>query len=138
MGDADRTTVIQGWIEQLQAGESSAREGLFRSVHDRLRLLARKMLWDYPGVARWEEPDDVLQNVFIRLERALCTSIPSTALDFLKLAAAQIRRELIDMARHYGGPQGLGAHHFTPAGIKITWMAEGDPPETTLRSSDKT
>jgi RNA polymerase sigma-70 factor (ECF subfamily) len=32
------------------------------------------------------------------------------------LAAAQVRRELIDLARRYQGPQGLGAHHATRAG----------------------
>jgi RNA polymerase sigma-70 factor (ECF subfamily) len=131
MGAADRTTVVQGWIDQLRAGDSSAREGLIRSVNDRLRLLARKMLRGYPGVARWEEADDVLQNVFIRLERALSTSVPPTALDFFRLAAHLIRHELIDLARHYGGPQGLGAHYLTPA-VKIMGTADGNPPETTL------
>ena len=29
----------------------------------------------------------------------------------MRLAAACIRRELIDLARHYYGPEGFGAHH---------------------------
>ena len=32
---------------------------------------------------------------------------------FLRLAAVQIRREMIDMARHYHGPHGMAAHHVT-------------------------
>ncbi len=45
---------------------------------------------------------------------------PGDVRHFDHLAAAQIRRELIDLARHYRGPEGLGAHHHTdgadPAG----------------------
>ena len=32
---------------------------------------------------------------------------------FFRLAALQIRRELIDLARHYQGPQGMGKAHQT-------------------------
>jgi RNA polymerase sigma-70 factor (ECF subfamily) len=50
------------------------------------------------------------------------------------LAAAQVRRELIDLARHYQGPRGLGAHHATRAGhgdsAEGVAMAEAVP-ETT-------
>jgi RNA polymerase sigma-70 factor (ECF subfamily) len=34
-----------------------------------------------------------------------------TARDFFRLAALHIRRELLDLARHYYGPQGQGPHH---------------------------
>lgn len=36
---------------------------------------------------------------------------PPTVRDFFRLAAWHIRRELIDLARHYFGPEGLGANH---------------------------
>ena len=64
------------------------------------------MLKGYPGVARWEQTDDVAQNALIRMDRAL-RAIPRRRLpDFSRLAAAQVRRELIDLARHYFGPRG--------------------------------
>jgi RNA polymerase sigma-70 factor (ECF subfamily) len=75
--------------------------------------MARKMLKGYPGVARWEQGDDIAQNALIRLDRALRSVTPPTARDFFRLAAAEVRRELIDLARHYYGPRGLGAHHFS-------------------------
>jgi RNA polymerase sigma-70 factor (ECF subfamily) len=110
---SDQTTVIQGWIDRLRAGDDSARAALLDCASERLRRLARKMLKSYPGVARWEQDDDVLQNALIRLDRALRGVTPPTARDFFRLAAAQIRRELIDLARRYSGPEGLGAHHST-------------------------
>ena len=82
---------------------------------ERLTRIAAKMLKGYPGVARWEQGDDVAQNALIRLDRALRAVTPPTARDFFRLAAAQVRRELIDLARHYYGPRGLGAHHATQA-----------------------
>lgn len=116
MAHEDRTTVIQEWIDRLQAGDDSARGALLECACDRLTRLTRTMLKGYPGVRRWEETDDILQNALLRLDRALGAVTPPTARDFFRLAAAQIRRELIDMARRYRGPEGLGAHHSTCAG----------------------
>jgi RNA polymerase sigma factor (sigma-70 family) len=112
----DHTTVIQDCIDRLRAGDETARAAILSCAGDRLKRLARKMLKGYPGVARWEQGDDVAQNALIRLDRALCSVTPPTARDFFRLAAAQVRRELIDLARHYYGPRGLGAHHATRTG----------------------
>jgi RNA polymerase sigma-70 factor (ECF subfamily) len=116
MARENHTTVIQGCIDRLRVGDESARAALLDCTADRLTRLARKMLKGYPGVARWEQTDDVAQNALIRLDRALRAVAPPTARDFFRLAAAQVRRELIDLARHYQGPRGLGAHHATRAG----------------------
>ena len=116
LAHADQTTIIQGWIDRLRQGDDCAGAALLDCATARLARLARKMLKGYPGVGRWEQTDDVLQNALIRLDRALKTVAPPTARDFFRLAAAQIRRELIDLARRYSGPEGLGAHHSTCAG----------------------
>jgi RNA polymerase sigma-70 factor (ECF subfamily) len=71
------------------------------------------MLKGYPNVRRWEQTDDVLQNATLRLHRTLQQLPVGTARDFFRLAALHIRRELLDLARHYYGPQGQGAHHAT-------------------------
>jgi RNA polymerase sigma-70 factor (ECF subfamily) len=117
---ADQTTVIQGWIDRLRAGDESARAALLDCACERLTRLAAKMLKGYPGVGRWEQTGDVLQNALIRLDRALKTVTPPTARDFFRLAATQIRRELIDLARRYSGPEGLGARH-------ASWAGDGQP-----------
>ena len=80
------------------------------AVCERLQTLAHVMLRDYPRVKRWEETADVLQNALIRLHRALQTVIPPSPRDFFRLATLQIRRELVDLARHYYGPEGIGAN----------------------------
>ncbi len=73
-------------------------------------------LQNYPGVRRWEETDDVLQNAVLRLLRALRDVRPSSMREFFGLASVQIRRELLDLAKHYYGPEGAGAHHASRAG----------------------
>jgi RNA polymerase sigma-70 factor (ECF subfamily) len=134
MAHEDHTTVIQGCIDRLRVGDESARAALLSCAAARLARLACKMLKGFPGVARWEQGDDVAQNALIRLDRALRTVTPPTARDFFRLAAAQVRRELIDLARHYQGPRGLGAHRSTrtdrddlPDGVAIAAAA----PQTT-------
>jgi RNA polymerase sigma-70 factor (ECF subfamily) len=87
------------------------------------------MLTGFPGVARWEQSDDVLQNALIRLDRSLRSITPETATDFFRLAAAQIRRELIDLARHYYGPSGPAANQETRDGTGAA--AESSAPADT-------
>jgi RNA polymerase sigma-70 factor (ECF subfamily) len=102
---------IQGWLDRLRAGDESAREALLNCACERLTRLTRKMLRDYPRVKRWEQTDDVMQNATMRLYRALSKVRPASAADFFRLAALNIRRELLDLAKHYYGPQGQGARH---------------------------
>ncbi len=112
---SSQTTVIEGWLNRLKAGDESAREELIRCACGRLERLTRKMLRSYGRIHRWEQTDDVLQNALMRLYRALADVCPDTATDFFRLAALNIRRELLDLAKHYYGPQGAGSRHATVA-----------------------
>jgi RNA polymerase sigma factor (sigma-70 family) len=98
-------------LEKLAAGDKSALNEFLDRIGERLRTLTRGMLRQYPGVKRWEETDDVLQNALVRLLRALEEVKPESLRQFFGLASLQIRRELIDLARHYYGPLGEGANH---------------------------
>jgi RNA polymerase sigma factor (sigma-70 family) len=120
------TNLMRGWIERLKSGDEAARRELIDCSCRRLLQLTRKMLRRFPRVKRWEETDDVAQNVSIRLHRALGQVVPNDVRDFLKLASVQIRRELLDMIKHYYGPHGLGANQIT--------NHDGDQP--TSHSSD--
>jgi RNA polymerase sigma-70 factor (ECF subfamily) len=98
----DSTTLLQGWIARMHAGDEAAKDQLLNHAYGRLRRLARKMLQqDFPRLKESEETDDVLQNVALRLNRALQTTHVATVVDFFRLSAAAIRQELIDLARHH-------------------------------------
>jgi RNA polymerase sigma-70 factor (ECF subfamily) len=106
-----QTTQLHRWLDRVQAGDLAAREELLRGVGNRLERLARKVLGRFPRVQRWVEADDVLQNALVRLLRALREVRPDSMRAFFCLAAEQMRRELLDLARHYYGPHGHGVHH---------------------------
>jgi RNA polymerase sigma factor (sigma-70 family) len=110
-GTSVHTTQLHHWLGRIRAGDRSAREELLRAIGQRLERLARHMLRRFPGVARWEQTGDVLQNALLRLLRSLEEVQPASVRDFVALAAVQMRRELLDLARHYQGPRGLGTHH---------------------------
>jgi RNA polymerase sigma-70 factor (ECF subfamily) len=97
-------------LERLRDGEAAAREDLLRLAQHRLLELTRAMLRSYGRLKRWEETDDVFQGAALRLHRALEAVAPATPRDFYRLATTQIRRELIDLGRHYFGPAGHGRH----------------------------
>jgi len=110
---SSQTLHVQACLDRIRGGDEAARGELLNCACERLRNLARKMLKGYPNVRRWEQTDDVLQNAAIRLHRTLQQLPVQTSLDFFRLAALHVRRELLDLARRYYGPQGQGAHHAT-------------------------
>lgn len=114
--DSHESARMQLWLERMKAGDAAARDAMLCHVQYRLERLTRKMLQRYPRVKRWEQTDDVLQNAMLRLLNALKSAQPQTAREFFGLAGLQIRRELLDLVRHYYGPEGEGAHHASVRG----------------------
>lgn len=105
------TTFMRQLVDRYQQGDAAASDELLRRISVRMQGIARRMLRRFPGVQRWEQSEDVVQNAILRLLRALRQVKPDTMRSFYGLAAEQIRRELLDLARHYYGPRGLGTHH---------------------------
>jgi RNA polymerase sigma factor (sigma-70 family) len=130
MPATNTTAQMQFWIDRLKSGNTDARDQLINACCSRLLQLTRKMLRRYPRVKRWEETDDVLQNVTLRLRRTLADVAPSSVRDFLRLASLNIRRELLDLVKHYYGPRGLGTHYLSDhatEGAHDTTPAHGVP-----------
>ncbi len=92
MSDTQATTIVQ--IQKSLDRLRAARDELIAVAADRLRLLTRQMLRDYPDVHRWEQTDDVMQKAVLRLCRALEAVPLATVRDFFRVAALQVRREL--------------------------------------------
>jgi RNA polymerase sigma-70 factor (ECF subfamily) len=105
--NADQTSHLQRCLDRLHAGDEAARNELVACAYARFDHLTRQMLQDFPGVQRHEQAEDVLHSAMVRLLRALHAVTPPSVRDFYRLAALQIRRELLDLARHYQALPGL-------------------------------
>ena len=123
-----KTTELLELLRRLRAGDRSAWDELSQHVGAQLERLARKMLRGFPQLRRLEQTADVLQNATIRLLAALQAVEPRSVREFFGLASMQLRRELVDLHRHYFGPQGIGRHHLTPP--------DGDSPSPALQPVD--
>jgi RNA polymerase sigma-70 factor (ECF subfamily) len=110
------TRMLEDLLARANSGEEAAFDVLVLQATDRLRRLVRGQLRKYPHVRRWEETDDVFQAALIRLHRSLSEVRPDSLRGFYGLAATQIRRCLIDLARHYYGAHGIGANHHSVGG----------------------
>ncbi|HQX51053.1 MAG TPA: sigma-70 family RNA polymerase sigma factor [Planctomycetaceae bacterium] len=106
-------TQLQSLIERGLNGDSAAHDALLNHACDRLLRLTRKMFHGYPNLRRWEQTDDVFQNSMVRLHRAMAEVQVESVRHFFNLAAVQVRRELLDLAKHHFGPEGNGAKHHT-------------------------
>jgi RNA polymerase sigma factor (sigma-70 family) len=100
-------------LQRLERGELSARDRIIELCSDRLHALAHRMLGRFPGVRRWEDTDDVFQNAAMRLHRALGAMQFDSPRSIMALAATQLHRELIDLARRHAGPASYAANHGT-------------------------
>lgn len=107
------TAFVNDCLRRLQVGDQRARDELLSHTAERLLAITRKVKRDFPQLQRWEQTEDVCQNAAVRLCRALQQVDVQDAQHYYRLAAAQIRRELIDLVRHWQGPQGAGRHHQT-------------------------
>jgi RNA polymerase sigma factor (sigma-70 family) len=92
---------LDALLTRLNRGDPEAREQLVERACERLQRLTRRLLDDFPSVRRWESTDDVFQRFVLNLYRSLNEVRPQNARAFLGLAAVQIRRKLLDLARHY-------------------------------------
>ncbi len=136
MEEAGHTAVLGRWLERLRAGDEVARNEVINHACGRLEALTRKMLRRYPRLRRWEQTGDVLQNAVMRLHRSLATIRPESPARFYGLAAAQIRRELIDLARHHFGPEGAAALHHTDGNGEASGEGPGGEPATLAEWTD--
>ena len=100
-------------LGRLAAGDLTARDRIIELCSGRLRLLARRMLARFPKVRRWDDTDDVYQNAAMRLHRALGSVEVHSPRSVMALAATQLHRELIDLARRHAGPMSFAANHAT-------------------------
>jgi RNA polymerase sigma-70 factor (ECF subfamily) len=132
------STFLRNLVDRLQSGDGTASDELLRHIGNRMDGLARRMLRRFPAVKRYEQTADVVQGATIRLLRALRAVRPATTREFFGLAAEQVRRELIDLTRHYYGPEGWGANHESnlrlqessgPLAVRCEPEAPGDAPE---------
>jgi RNA polymerase sigma-70 factor (ECF subfamily) len=129
MSESLKTTELHDLVDRIQAGDREAANDLIRRSAERLENLARKMLRDFPAVRRWEQTGDVLQNALARLLPTLREVTPTCVAGFFRLAAQAVRRELLDMARHYTGPHGIASNHESLPDGPPTWPHWAAVPE---------
>jgi RNA polymerase sigma-70 factor (ECF subfamily) len=61
------------------------------------------MLRRFPNIREWTETLDVVQGSLVRLLATLQNLRPESTSHFFNLAALHLRRELLDLARQFGG-----------------------------------
>jgi RNA polymerase sigma factor (sigma-70 family) len=121
MGEFDHSTEVQRLLDRLRAGDPDARAALLAYTFERLRRLAHRMFRREADLRALLDTDDVLQGAAVRLHRALPEVQPDTVRRFFALAAQQIRRELIDLARrHLGSDRVRTSPAASPGGAATT------------------
>lgn len=92
---------LQDLIVRVRTGDRAAEDRLIRAILGRFQNLARRMLNQFPDLKCLHQTGDIVQDSLVRLLRAIRAVSPQTTRDFFNLAAEQIRRQLLDLARKH-------------------------------------
>ncbi len=65
----------------------------------RMHTVARRMIARHPQLRRWEQPNDLVHNAYVRLHGAMQASTLEAPRSLEALAVAQLNREFIDAIR---------------------------------------
>lgn len=120
----DTNDALTACLDRLAAGDPLAGDRIIELCSGRLREMAHRMLGHFPTVRRHDDTDDVFQGAALRLHRALgqMAANRESPRSVLALAATQIRRELVDLARRNAAASSYAANHDTNV-----WEAAGKP-----------
>src|SRR5262249_13953013 len=96
---SDDSSILQGLLDRMKAGDRAARHELLERACGRLRRLAGAMLaGSFPALRDQHELDSVVHETWLRLLQALEQVEPPTVADFFRLAAHKVRQVLLDLA----------------------------------------
>lgn len=115
------------WVVDLLTGHRDENVKGIVHAQERFLHLSMQMLQTLPNGWHWAQTDDALQNAILSLHRALSDLAVQSSLHFWNLANLQIRRELLNLARHYQGPQGGAIRNHTDSGGKAAGDQAGRP-----------
>lgn len=103
------TTSLHDLLDRMHSGECEAQNELIRRIGVRMEHLCRKMLNRYQRLRPFEDTGDVMSSASWRLLRSLEALKPANTREFFALAAEQVRRELLDLAKHHDARRRSGA-----------------------------
>lgn len=128
-------------LAAFHRGEPGALDRVLLACHPQMEKLARRMLGVHPEIRRgFGDTCDVAQQAWMRLVKALRDVRPETALHVMRLAYLEVRREISDLARKYGGPRSFdkqrGTNVIQPGSKVIPLIDKAVAPSTSLTSLD--
>lgn len=94
---SEETLLLERGIRQLNAGDASVRGELLNIACARLVRLTARLRRHFQGLDGAKSTEAVFQNASLRLYQALHDTPIKDVRHFYRLAAIQIRRELIDL-----------------------------------------
>jgi RNA polymerase sigma factor (sigma-70 family) len=109
-----RTTLLLWRLADGDAGD--ARDELLQHVVGPLHRRTARVLRRYSNLRTNVKPNDVLQNVLLRLTRVLEAAPPLSGQQFFNLAARLIQREVLDLVLRAQGRSGPRAAELTGRG----------------------
>ena len=103
MTNANTVQKIGHYLENLQSGDTVNVDHLLQLSYKRLQVFARRQLNHFPTVRKYDETQDVLHDVWVRIMAKVKSQPPESASAFFMIVSSDIRNHLIDQLRRLIG-----------------------------------
>lgn len=127
--------LVRQALERLARGDVTAKNDLFAIVERQFQRMARRLLRGsetFDSVRRWEQTDDVVQELHIRMLRALDSVVIMSPRHFFKLAGSHLCWELKSLRDRHAARKRLGSMQETNSSPD----PEGGPPVAGRKLAD--
>jgi RNA polymerase sigma factor (sigma-70 family) len=94
----ETTSSLGALVKRLHEGDALARQELLNRSYRRLRELTGRALQRFPNVRATHDLDSIVNQVWIRLDRALKTTQPDSLEGFFGLLFKKAREVLLDLS----------------------------------------
>jgi RNA polymerase sigma factor (sigma-70 family) len=119
-------------LDAIRLGEKRKVGELFQLVRERLHRRAFQLLPRHPAVSSKEEADDIVSQLWGKLELALLPCDPKNSGEFFRVANHKMHQILIDLSRKYrgpgAGPLGISVRTEPPDLVELNACDVGGPP----------
>jgi len=128
-GDGDASESLESNLAAALAahrrGDPGAIDGLLSACQGRMEKLARRLLRGHPEIRLGgRDTGDIFSQAWLRLWKALQTVRPESERHLMALAVRQVRWEVIDLSRKFGGPRSPDRGRVENAAMQDTrWIS---------------
>jgi RNA polymerase sigma factor (sigma-70 family) len=103
MNTSNTIALVDDCLNHLNSGDHSVLERLVEHSYERFRVFASRQLRHFPTAKKYNDTQDILHDVLLKMLKKIKSNPPSCAQEFFAIVSRDIRNHLVDQLRYFLG-----------------------------------